>query len=236
MPLTALYSQVRELLSASRELLSARKHLTHLMHGAVFASVIFLISDTAYAASDITVILTNLTRIFAPLTLLVLIISYVAGIFYIFRALVLFKKFGMGQAQGDMGQPLLYLAVGTVLIFLPTTTDVTMNSLFGQTTSLFAGGSVNYGGLGTGQSLMSYGDPGSIGTQWANLANTLVLYMQFLGFISFVRGWFIIAKSGTPNQQGGGFSKGITHIVGGIALVNIVSVANILKATIWGSG
>lgn len=230
MRLTALCLQAQELLSARKGCIWGFKY------GFAFALLILLTPDSAYAATDITVILTNLTRIFAPLTLLVLIISYVAGIFYIFRALILFKKFGMGQAQGDMGQPLLYLAVGTVLIFLPTTTDVTMNSLFGQTTSLFAGGGVNYGGLGTGQSLMSYGDPGSIGTQWANLANTLVLYMQFLGFVSFVRGWFIIAKSGTPNQQGGGFSKGITHIVGGIALVNIVAVTNILKATIWGSG
>jgi intracellular multiplication protein IcmC len=226
----ALYLPVRELLSGSSSLAKISGFLSSFS----FAAGLFLISDSAYALQDITQILSNISRVFAPLTLLVLMISYVAGIFFIFRALMLFKKFGSGQTQGEIGQPLLYLFVGTVLIFLPTTTDVTMNSLFGQTRSIFSGG-VNYGALGTGSSLMSYGNTSGIGQQWSSLANTLVLYMQFLGFLSFVRGWFIIAKSSTPNQQGGGIAKGLTHIIGGIALVNIVTVMNILSNTIWGS-
>lgn len=230
MRLTALYLQVRGLPSVDRFLQFTRQFVGYL---SLFVFMC-LLSDNAFALADITTIMTNISRVFAPLTLMVLMISYVAGIFFIFRSLVLFKKFGMGQSQGDMGQPLLYLAVGTVLIFLPTTTDVTMNSLFGQTRSIFSG-NVNYSALGTGQSLMSYGNSSSIGNQWASFANTLVLYMQFLGFISFVKGWFIIAKSHSPSQQGGGVSKGITHIIGGIALINIVGVANIVSATIWGS-
>lgn len=223
---TALFSQARELLSVKMTLRSIS-----------LACVLLLISDAAYAAPDITAVLSNIQRIFGPLTLMVLWISYVAGIVFIFRAILLFKKFGSQQGQGEIGQPLTYLFVGTVLIFLPSASDITMNSLFGQTASIFTG-SVNYGAVGTGSTLMSYAGSSGMAGQWASFANTLVLYMQFLGFLSFVKGWFIIAKSTSPSgaQGGSSLSKGITHIVGGIALINIVGVMNILSNTIWGTG
>ncbi len=220
MPLIVLFSRVREWLSVSI-----------LLRYFSVLTFIFLIADPAYA--DISSVMANLQVIIAPLTVMVLWISYVAGIFFIFRAILHLKKLGMGQAQGDWNQPLLYLFVGTVLICLPAATDVTMTSLFGQTASLLSGG-VNYAGLGQGQSLLSYVDVGGVGSQWASLANTLVLYLQFLGFLSFIKGWFIIAKSGTPSNQGGGIAKGISHIVSGIALINIVGVVNILQTTIMG--
>lgn len=199
-------------------------------------SAILLLSDPVYAATDIHTVLTNLQRIIAPLTLMVLIISYVAGIFFIFRAIILMKKFGSGQQGGELSHPFMYLVVGTILIFLPSATSVTMTSLFGQTANIFSGNVVNYGSMGQGQSLMSYSasSGGGIGQQWTDLANTLVLYMQFLGFLSFVKGWFLVSKAAAPGSQGGNISKGITHIIGGIGLINIVGVVNIFRNTIWG--
>lgn len=192
--------------------------------------------NPAYAA-DIQTVLTNLTSIVAPLTLMVLIISYVAGIFYIFKSISMMKKFGMmSQTQhGEFSGPMLQLVVGTALIFLPTLTDVSMASLFGETASIFSGGSVDYTQLGTGSTLLSYGANAGVEQQWANFANVLVLYIQFLGFLSFVKGWFLIAKVGSPGgAQQGGFAKGITHVIGGIVAVNIVGVFNILYNSIIG--
>lgn len=203
----------------------------------IFILSLTLLADPTYAAPDLHTVLSNLQRIIAPLTWLVLTVSYVAGIFFIFRAIVLLKKFGMGQTQGggDLGGPLMYLLVGTVLLFIPSTTNISMNSLFGETASIFSGGGINYAAVGKGQSLVSYGGSSGLASNWADLANTLIIYMQFLGFLSFVKGWFIISKSGAPGAQPGNLSKGITHIIGGIALVNIVGVMNILSNTIWGS-
>jgi len=199
--------------------------------------LLFLISDSA-AAADIHTILRNVRNIVYPLTALLLTISYIAGIFFIFKAITMMKKFGMMmtmQSQpGEIGGPLLYLVIGAVLIYLPGTTQITMASAFGQTASIFSGGQVNYTNMGTGSNILGYVGAGSLENQWADLANTLVVYIQFLGFLSFVKGWFLISKAAAPGHQPGSVSKGLTHILGGIGLINIVGLVQIVRNTILG--
>lgn len=201
---------------------------------------LFLLSDAAFAIADMATILRNLRRIINPLTVLMLSVSFVVGIFLIFKALVMFKKFGTvayGQAQpGEVGGPVLYIIVGAILIYLPTSTDILMNSLFGTTQSIFGGGRIDYQQLGTGQTLLGYTGSSSLERQWADLANTLVLFIQLLGFLSFLKGWLIISKSATPGgAQQGGFAKGLTHIIGGIVAINFVGAMRVIKNTILGS-
>lgn len=197
------------------------------------------ISNAAYAA-DIHQVLRNVRGVIVPLTSMVLVVSFVFGIFLIFRALGLMKKFGMMQSMhtqpGELSGPLGYLVVGAILIYLPTSTDYMMNSLFETTNSMFGGSnSINYQAMGQGSSLLGYSGGSGFEQNWVDLANTLILYMQFLGFVSFVRGWFILSKAGNPGLQPGTITKGFTHVLGGVALINIVGVVNILKNTIYGS-
>ena len=60
--------------------------------------------------------------------------------------------------------------------------------------------------------------------------------MQFIGFLAFLRGWFIIAHSGQPGVQPGSISKGIIHIVGGILAINFLPLVNAIHNTIVGVG
>ena len=64
------------------------------------------------------------------------------------------------------------------------------------------------------------------------MANTLVLYIQFVGLLSFVKGWFILSKSVGYGAQQGSVSKGVTHILGGIVAINFISMVNIINNTI----
>lgn len=227
------YSQIRVFLSVS--ILS---NLKTLIQNGALGLLLFLFSEAAFAA-DIHQILRNVRGIIVPLTSMVLVISFVFGIFLIFRALGLMKKFGMMQSMqtqpGELSGPLGYLVVGAVLIYLPTSTDYMMNSLFETANSIFDTNSVNYQALGQGSSLIGYASGSSFDQYWVDLANTLVLYIQFLGFLSFVRGWFILSKAGAPGLQPGTISKGLTHVLGGVGLINIVGVVNILKNTIYGT-
>lgn len=202
--------------------------------------LLFLFSSNAYAA-DMGTVLANLRSIIVPLTSLVLVCCFVAGMTMIFGALTKMKKFGQMQTMmsqpGEFSGPIVGLIVGAMLIYLPTSTDFFMNSIFGASNSIFGGssGSINYQALGEGSSLLSYSGSGGLGQQWADLANTLVLFMQFLGFLSFIKGFLIVQKSVAPGHQPGTFSKGLTHIIGGIVLINFVGAINILKNTIYGS-
>jgi len=191
---------------------------------------------------DMQTIINNVANVIAPLTAMVLMISYVLGIYMIIHALTMMKKFGQSlstsaQTQpGELGGPLLQFIVGAVLIYLPNSTDVFMNSIFSTAASIFGYGSVNYQNLGTGSALLGYaGGNSAFGQQWAALANTLVLYIQFIGLLSFIKGWVIMSKAATPNAQQGSVARGLTHIIGGIVAINFVNVVNILSNTIYGT-
>lgn len=209
--------------------------------GSVFCALLFLYTNNAYAA-DIGTVLANLRGVILPLTSLVLVISFVMGIGMIFGALTKMKKFGsimtmQSGEKGEIGGPLVSFVVGAVLIYLPTSTDFLMNSLFETSQSIFGGGgNINYQAMGQGATLLSYSSASAgLSMMWADMANTLVLFIQFLGFVSFLKGWIIMSKAASPGHQPGTFSKGLTHIVGGIVLINFIGMVNIIKNTIYGS-
>lgn len=200
--------------------------------------LLFLFSSNVYAL-DFATALKNLSKIINPLTSMVLVLCFCIGIFMIFNALTKMKKFGQlasyHSQPGEFGGPLVSLIVGALLVYLPTSTDYLMNSLFQTANSMFSGGSVDYSAYGEGSSLLSYASSSSLGQQWTALANTLVLFIQFLGFLSFVRGLIMLSKAATPggNQQGM-FAKGVTHVVGGVILINFVGAVNVIQNTIMG--
>lgn len=208
-------------------------------HSKYISIILLLLFASPASAADIHSILNNLRNIIIPLTALALVISFIAGVIMIFKALTMMKKFGMMmtmQSQpGELGGPLMYLLVGTILVYLPTSTDMVMNTLFESGNSLFGTGGVNYGEMGKGSDILGYSTGGSVEQQWGDLANTLVLYIQFLGFISFIKGWLILSKIAAPGQQPGSLGKGFTHVIGGICLVNIVGVTSIIRNTILGT-
>ncbi len=204
-----------------------------------FSLCLCLVSENVYAA-DLQTILTNVSNVIVPLTAMVLMISYAAGIFMVINALTQMKKFGNMQSAtqtqpGEIGGPLLKLIVGAVLIYLPNSTDAFTNSLLGTTASIFGYGSINYQNVGTGASILGYVGGSTLGQQWQALGNTLVLYIQFIGLLSFIKGWFIMSHAAGHGAQPGSLAKGLTHIIGGIIAINFVGIVSIISNTIYGT-
>lgn len=197
-------------------------------------------SDNAFAVPDLTTVLRNIQKVIQPITALICIISYIAGIFMVFKAIIKLKRMGgmgtqMMMQPGDMVTILVNFLVGAVLLYIPTSSDILTNSLLGESKSLFGGGtSIDYAGLGTGAEVMQYTNSSNV--QWAEVANTLMLYIQFFGFVSFIKGWFLISKLGAQGTQQGTGAKGVVHIVGGIIAMNFTTVVDILRNTVMGSG
>jgi len=210
---------------------------------------ILLLPSVAHAAleNDIQDIMQNLKGLINPLTGLLLAISFISGILMILRGLLLLKSFSMPLTQatkpGEISGPLVYIFVGTVLIYIPSSTDILSNTLFGVgVKSIFPG---SHGG-GTfvprlenmgkaSDQIMGYASI-SIESQWATLVDTIVLYMQFIGFLAFLRGWYIVAQAGQPGTQPGSITKGIVHIVGGLLAINFLPLVNAVHNTIVGTG
>ncbi len=201
---------------------------------------LLLLSENAYAAADIQTIMNNVSRIIVPMTAMLLAISYAGGVYMIFSGVMMMKKMGnmstAYQAQpGELSGPMLKILIGSALIYLPSSTDTLTNSLFSTGSSLFSGSSIDYANLGQGASLLGYSSGSSLSSQWASIANTLVLYIQFLGLLSFIKGLFIMAAAAAPGTQQGVVAKGLTHMIGGIIALNFMTVVDVLNNSIFSS-
>lgn len=164
----------------------------------------------------------NLRSSFVGITRLVTAASYVIGIALIFRGVAMYRIFAnqtFGSAQrGEFAGPLVFLIVGAFLMYLPSTLDTGLNTMYGNTELAAAG------------DLMSY-QPLTARENWNNLSDVLISYVRLIGLIAFIRGLLILSKMGHPGSQPGSVAKGLTHLVGGILLINVVETVNILAAT-----
>ncbi len=232
--LVLLFAKVANVLSSPP---FKRGLICHKAGRGIFGLLLLLIHPQVFATPDMQTIMSNLSNVIVPFTLATLAISYAAGVYFIFSGLMMMKKMGNFATQqsqpGELSGPVIKLLVGAALIYLPRSTDTIAISVFGgSTNSLFGNGAVNYGSLGSGSSLLGYMGADSFNQQWIAIANTLVMYIQFLGLLSFVKGWFIIAGTAGHSAQPGTLSKGVTHIIGGIIALNFVAAIKLIQATI----
>lgn len=210
----------------------------------IVASGVVLIPPTAMANItdlDIQDILTNLQTILNPALRMLLAFSFIIGIWFILKGLLKLKAFALPLTQttqpGELSGPIMYLFIGAVLIYIPTSTDVLSATLFGSVPSLFGGGgSPNVYQLGSASAqLMGYASV-SLESQWATLIDTVVYYMQFIGFLAFLRGWIILSHATQSHGQQDALVKGIIHIVGGILAINFLPLVQAVSNTIQGGG
>lgn len=204
------------------------------------------VANAAFVEKDLQDIMENLKKILTPAMLLLLSLSFVIGLVFLLKGLLLLKAFAQPLTQatrpGEIAGPMVYMFVGAVMIYIPTSTDILTNTLFGAGgKSIFSGGgggqsfgTVNLANMGKASDQILGYAPVSVEGQWATMVDTIVLYMQFIGFLAFMRGWLMIAHSGQPGVQPGSISKGIIHIVGGILAINFLPLVNAVRNTING--
>jgi intracellular multiplication protein IcmC len=173
-------------------------------------------------------IFANLVPSLLSLEKLITAAAYVMGISLIIRGLMALKQVGEHRSHMSphhtMKEPMFYLLSGSFLLFLPTGVGIFLNTTFGTDNIM------SYTELNTSNSFInSLSSSGDFG-------HALVLIVQIIGIISFIKGWLIISKSGSQSgHQQGGFGKGLMHIFGGILALNIVQSLNILSNTLYGS-
>lgn len=182
--------------------------------------------DEPSTSFDFSNMIANLSGAVTSIQHLVVLISFLTGVALVFRGLAMYRAFGQAITQmsrsGEVAGPMVFIAVGAMLIYLPSTLDYSLTTLYGDTIDIDA--------LSTAGQLIGYESASSFG-RWAELSKVIVGYMKLIGLIAFVRGWVILSKMGHAGSQPGSVGKGITHIVGGVLLVNVVDTINILAAT-----
>lgn len=145
--------------------------------------------------------------------------AYIIGCAFAFKALYSLKVYGelrtMMASNTSLKEPLTYLLVAAVFIFMPTAFSIMMNTTFGSSNVLA------YSELPAGMSFSA-----------TNGGEAFLKILQLIGAMAFVRGWVLLARSQGQGSQPGTMGKGITHIFGGILLMNIVGTVNVMYNTL----
>lgn len=173
-------------------------------------------------------IINNIAANMAPIQSLATGLAYIIGIGFAMKALMSLKHFGESKAQmsanGSMKEPLIYILVASMFIFFPTGLNVILTTAFGDSNIL------QYAPISSSNSTINtlFGQESAVG-------ESIVIIIQTIGIIAFIRGWILIARSASHGQQPGVTGKGIMHIFGGILAINIVLTLEIINNTLYGT-
>ena len=168
-------------------------------------------------------IINNITTQIPILMQLITAIAYVAGMYFVFMGVMKLKQYGeqrtMMSGEHHLKGPLIYLIVGAMLLYLPTSVQVGLSSFW------------------TDPSPYSYQDIIADQSQWMQFIGNCFLIIQLVGTIAFIRGLMLLSHLG--KQHGGGqpgtFAKGLTHIIAGIFCINIYQFVQVMTVTLFGT-
>ena len=140
-------------------------------------------------------------------------LAIISGIFLILGAIFKFKRYGEARSmmmQQGVGAPLMMLLAGTILLSLPTFLETAVFNFWGDIQPL---------------------DPNV--PSWAESfgpgIHAILMFVRFLGVVSFVRGVFQISKAGRESSQPGTLGRGLISIFAGVLMVHIVGFAQLLE-------
>ena len=167
-----------------------------------------------------TTFLSNLQRQIPYLSAFISALMYLVGFMFIFRSIMEMKQYGemrtMNSSQARMKPTMVYLAIGAGLIFYPSMISTSLNTVFGSDNIL------GYPG-------------GSVTKQGTLLVETVTLAFRLIGYIAFFRGWVIMTQTASQQAKQGTVGRALSHIIGGIFLINIIATWQIL-ITFFGLG
>lgn len=177
-------------------------------------SIIFFMPE-AFAQTNSPTIATmfaNGTKSFNAITKLVQYTAYLIGIFLIIGSLFKLSQLGSSQ-QVTAKMPLVMFFTGIGIFALIGSINVVS-----QTLSM---------GSGPGDALMP-----SIGSQFAGVGEAVtgvLTFIRLIGYIAFIRGWLMLNAAGQGKADM--VKRGLIHLGGGVACINITIAAKILATT-----
>ncbi|WP_133129397.1 type IV secretion protein IcmC [Legionella yabuuchiae] len=172
-------------------------------------------------------ILTNIAKNLEPVDRLLTGAAYLIGLSFAFKAIYTLKVYGeartMMSSHTSIKEPVMYIFVAGIFLFIPTAFQMLLNTAFGYT-NVLAYAPVN----SSNNTLDALFGPNSA------VGRPLSMLIQTIGLIAFIRGWVLVARSAAQGQPPGGTGKGLMHVFGGILAMNIVGTIQIINNTLYG--
>lgn len=156
---------------------------------------------------------------FEALIELTVAVGYVIGIFLFIKGTFVLSNIGGQDPKANMKSVISHYVVGACVIAILSSVNILGNSM-------------TLGADGPGQILAPNVGGGGASAIMQQAMISILTFLRFLGYVAIIRGWLIVNSLVANGQsQGNTMGKGITHIIGGVALVYVQSTAMILSNT-----
>jgi intracellular multiplication protein IcmC len=171
------------------------------------------------AVPDVATMLQNFSHDIPNLMRLVTGGAYVMGVWLLYKGVTGFKVFGEQRSQmsshAEMKGPLIQVAVGTLLCYLPSSFEVGLTTFFADPTP------ISY--------VVDTAD------QWSIAYQDIFMVVQLIGTVAFIRGLMTLTQLGGQAQPGT-FGKGLTYIISGVMCINLEGFLAAIEGTLGITG
>jgi uncharacterized membrane protein HdeD (DUF308 family) len=142
-------------------------------------------------------------------------LAYVLGMYFIIHGIKLLKNVGSNANNGEtpLMHCLTFIAVGSALIYLPSTIQSLTNTFWQSSTPY---------------SYLNYSSQ-----QFSEIVICAVTIIQLIGVIAIIRGLIILtyhSKASAENPSS--FQKGIVHLIAGALCTNIILFSDTIFTTL----
>ncbi|MDD5587452.1 MAG: hypothetical protein PHY92_10975 [Alphaproteobacteria bacterium] len=224
------------------------KGVAHLLGGgalAAFSTTIYLFQNTlglakasssgvltckaavpASSATGLDTMMQNfVNNIYSPMFSALSVLCFVMGAFLIYRGLLKGSKVGTDPRAAATHAIVVNLVVGAILVSIGGMLPNMLTTLFGDPNIKNFSSIINWSAI-TGS---------GVDTAKADLTvHAILMFVQIIGAIAFVRGWLII-KSAVEGTGQTTVPQGITHVIGGTMAINIGLMLKLFDST-FGTG
>lgn len=139
-------------------------------------------------------------------------LALIMGVALTLGGILQLKKHGesrtMMSSQHSMAGPLMMLIAGSMLMILPTFIGSILLSFWGTSSPL------------------QY--PQSL-TDYNSLMDPVLMFVRIIGIGAFIRGIFLLSRTGGQQSQQGTLGKALIHIFAGILCVHIVGTVTLME-------
>ncbi len=159
----------------------------------------------------------NLAKTMPSLLKMFSAFSYLLGFALIFKGIYKLKEYGEMRtamsSQTNLWGAIITLTIGSLLIYFVSAYQIGLQTLFGYSSPL------------------AYNQDSSSTDQ---LVSAVVVIVQVVGVIAFIRGMLLLNSAGGRSAQQGMFGKAVTFIIGGLLAINIYGTWQVIENTLIG--
>ena len=165
-----------------------------------------------------------ISNVSTPATYMLIGFAYISGIFLLITGITRLTKTAQEGPRGPTG-------LGTIMTFFASGALFSMGQMIGViSSSLFGTNVVNtYASIST--DVLPADDAAII----APIIESLMIFIMIVGYIAFIRGWFVLKAFADGSQQAT-LAQALTFLVGGTLAINLGDFVNVLQKTVGQNG